>query len=123
MSTIIQVLRRRVEEYPTALAYQEPDETGWASWTWSAYWERVTAVAEAFQTAGVGAGDRIAILAGTSLSWEISDRAALAAGAVVVGIDAQATSEQICFILDHSKARAVVTTTKDLGKIDPRALL
>jgi len=122
VSTIPQIARRRVKESPDAIAFQEAiRETGggWKAWSWSDYWRRVEEVANAFVSAGLKKADRIAVLAGTSLPWEIADKAILAAGGVVVGIDAHATPDQIRFVLGHSESRALVTTAKDFAKLQP----
>lgn len=122
VSTIVQIARRRVEESPNAIAFQEstpaPD-SGWKPWSWSDYWRRVQETAGAFVAADLTRGDRVAILAGTSLAWEIADKAVLTAGGVVVGIDAHATPDQIRFVLAHSESRGLVTTSKDLARLEP----
>lgn len=122
MSTIVQIARRRLEESPDAVAFQESTpgtSSTWKAWSWSEYWRRVEEAARSFVAAGLTPGDRVAIVAGTSLAWEIADKAVLTAGGVVVGIDAHATPDQIRFVLGHSESRALVTTAKDLAKLEP----
>lgn len=118
--TILGIIHQRVEETPNAIAYRESAQNtpdGWKSWSWTEYWHRIEAIAAAFLQAGLKKGDRIAILVHTCLAWEITDKAALAVGGVVVGIDAHATPEQIEFVLVHSESRALATTAKGLAGI------
>src|SRR5690606_23217762 len=58
--------------------------------------------------AGVGAGDRVALLSRTRYEWTLLDYAIWFAGAVTVPIYETSSAEQIAWILQDSETRAIV---------------
>jgi long-chain acyl-CoA synthetase len=70
-------------------------------------YQRAAAVAQALRGHGVGAGDRVAIVAENSVAWVIADFGILLAGAVVVPMFATTAADQIAFILQDSAAKLV----------------
>lgn len=78
----------RAHAEPDAIAFQTPDANdAWQAWTWSAFAGRVARITSALRTRGVARGQRIAILAPTSMDWECVQMAALTLGVSVVGVD------------------------------------
>jgi long-chain acyl-CoA synthetase len=64
-------------------------------------------VAGALRAAGVGRGDRVAILAENSVAWLLADFGILYAGGVVVPMFATTAPDQVAYILGDSEAKAV----------------
>src|SRR5215470_3719579 len=83
----------------------------WVSMDWATYGEQVRQAAAGLAVCGLRHGDRIAIMAPSSLKWELLEKAALTLGAVVVGIDPHAPLEQRAFIAHHAGVSVVATTT------------
>ena len=67
--------------------------------------DRATAIAYALARAGIGAGDRVALVANNSVNWIAADFGILFAGCVVVPIFATLAPDQLAFILRDSGAK------------------
>jgi long-chain acyl-CoA synthetase len=73
--------------------------------------DRVRALARGLVANGVGAGDRVALMAHTRLEWMEVDYAILLAGAVTVPIYDTSSAEQVGWILSDSGAVLIVVET------------
>jgi long-chain acyl-CoA synthetase len=105
LSTVYQSLRDRVMLHREA--------SGWTSISSAELYRSVVGLSRAFESWGIGKGDRVAILSENRPEWTITDFAALALGAVTVPIYSTQTAEQTAFILDDSGARIVVVSTRN----------
>ena len=79
----------------------------WQPVTAERFTGRVTAVTAGLIAAGIEPGDRIGLMAATSLDWVVCDFAIWAAGAVTVPVYETSSVEQIRWILADSGAVAV----------------
>ena len=68
----------------------------------------MSAVAKGLVAAGIGVGDRVALISKTRYEWTLLDYAIWFAGAVTVPVYETSSAEQIAWILRDSGARAVV---------------
>ncbi|WP_214408114.1 AMP-dependent synthetase/ligase [Pseudonocardia lacus] len=92
-----------------SVVYRRRGEAGaWSDVTTAAFADDVTAVAKGLIAAGVGAGDRVALLSRTRYEWTLFDYAILAVGGVTVPIYETSSAEQVSWILSDSEAVAVV---------------
>lgn len=120
--TIAGLLQSRVAATPNAVACCQRTKPGvWEPTTWSSLWNQVQNVATALHGMSLGKGDRVAILARTSIEWQISELASLLVGAVVVGVDSHASPEQIEHVLRHSDACCLVADDA-MSKVSPSLL-
>jgi long-chain acyl-CoA synthetase len=83
----------------------------WREVTAAQFRGEVTALAKGLIAAGIGAGDRVALLSRTRYEWTLADYAILAAGAVTVPIYETSSAEQVEWILSDSGARALIAET------------
>lgn len=90
----------------------ERRQLGWIPISAAELYRNVVGLAHAFETWGIGKGDRIAILSENRPEWMISDFAILSLGALTVPIYPTQTPEQISFIVNDSGARIIVVSTK-----------
>ncbi|MGD0474522.1 MAG: long-chain fatty acid--CoA ligase [Candidatus Velthaea sp.] len=67
--------------------------------------ERVAAAALGLRQAGIGRGDRVAIMSPNRVDWIVANLAIIHAGAVVVPLYATQAHDQVRHILDNSEAR------------------
>ncbi|MGB3444936.1 MAG: AMP-binding protein [Actinophytocola sp.] len=98
-------------------AVRAPDAPAFARWlggtwrtdTWAEFAEQATTLAAGLVTAGIAPGDRVALMAGTSIEWVRADYAIWLAGAVSVPIAATAQAAETAWILRDSGAVAAFT--------------
>ena len=95
--------------HPTTVSYRRRDDGGtWTDVTATQFADEVTGVARGLIAAGVGPGDRVALLSRTRYEWTLVDYGVLAAGGVTVPIYETSSAEQIGWILSDSGARVIV---------------
>ncbi|MFE3901688.1 AMP-dependent synthetase/ligase [Streptomyces sp. NPDC059153] len=98
------------------LSRKQPDG-GWQDVTAAEFADEVLAVAKGLIAEGLGAGDRIAIMARTTYEWTLLDFAAWAAGLVTVPIYPTSSAFQARWILQDSGAVACAVETADQGRL------
>lgn len=108
--TVARLLELRVAQTPRAVAFrQEADNGRWQSVNWRQFSVRAESLRRAMYAAGLRKGDRLAIIAPVSLEWELLQHAALAMGAVVVGMDAHDLPERIAIMAELADITAFAT--------------
>jgi long-chain acyl-CoA synthetase len=107
--TIPQLLADRVSRSPDMPAFVGFAERGaMAPLTWRAFAAEVAGVASVLARRGIGRGDRVAIVAPTSIEWEVAQHGALAAGACVAGVDPYYPDAQLADVLDSVAPTVIV---------------
>ena len=104
------VLRRKASLAPSA-ARPGGREAAWLDITARQFRDEVAALAKGFMAAGIGEGDRVALLSRTRYEWTVVDYALWAAGAVPVPVYETSSAEQVEWILNDSGALAIVVET------------
>ena len=84
---------------------------GWQDVTAQQFRDEVAALAKGLIAAGIGEGDRVALMSRTRYEWTLADYAIWTAGAVTVPIYETSSAEQVEWILSDSGARAIVVET------------
>lgn len=82
--------------------------------------ERIDSVQEMLLNAGVGAGDKVAILSSSMPNWGVSYFAVTTAGMIAVPILPDFTSEELDLILEHSEAKAILVSDKLYTKLSKK---
>jgi long-chain acyl-CoA synthetase len=98
------LLAANAREHSQAPALSWPVPGGWASCSWAEYAAAVGQAAAALVVAGVGRGDRVAVVAGNRPEHVIVDLAALTVGAVPVSVYPTLSAEQLGHVLVDSGA-------------------
>jgi long-chain acyl-CoA synthetase len=98
-----------------AVVFSRNTPQGWEDVTAAEFLSQVSAVAKGLIAAGVGAGDRVALMSKTRYEWTLVDYAIWFAGAVTVPVYETSSAEQVAWILKDSGARAVVV--EDSGHV------
>jgi long-chain acyl-CoA synthetase len=83
----------------------------WEDVTAAQFRDEVSLLAKGLIANGIGAHDRVALLARTRYEWTLADYAIWAAGAVTVPIYETSSAEQVDWILTDSGARALIVET------------
>jgi long-chain acyl-CoA synthetase len=93
---------------PERPAYYVKQGGAWKATTWKGYADEVRAAAKSLITLGVEPGDTVNILGFNRPEWVIMDVAAIAVGAVPVGIYTTNSPRECQYILGHSEAGVVL---------------
>lgn len=113
----------RIEQEPArrdmARFYVGADGAGagarsWTVVTWGQLSEQIANVALYLRGAGLTPGDRAAIFAANRASWASAALGIQAAGGVMVPIYPASTAEQLAYVLAHSDARVLFTSSTPL---------
>jgi long-chain acyl-CoA synthetase len=117
-ATITEAYSRRVKANGDRVAFRFKKDGAWKDVTFSQHFETVKRLACGLVHLGVKKGDRVNLLAQTSLHWSQFDMAILCAGGVTVPIYPTSTPEDTLFVINHSEATVLfVDDFKNLQKI------
>src|SRR6056297_1892381 len=87
-------------------------------WSTRQFVEEIVAVAKGLMALGIEKDDRVVVHSSTRIEWTILDYAIWCAGGVTVPIYETSSSEQIEWIVNDSKAKAVFTESDELKALD-----
>jgi long-chain acyl-CoA synthetase len=113
-ATLADVVFERADREPAAVAIRRKDATASTAWrdvTTAQFRTDVATLAKGLIAAGIGPGDRVALLSRTRYEWTVADYAIWSAGAVTVPIYETSSAEQVEWILGDSGARALIVET------------
>jgi long-chain acyl-CoA synthetase len=102
---------------PHDVAFCRQWSGGWVDVTHEEFLADVRAVAKGLMAAGVGLGDRVAIMSKTRYEWALADFAVWTAGAVSVPIYETSAAEQVGWIVKDSGCAAVILETPTHAKV------
>ncbi len=97
----------RVAATPDAEAFRRPTPSGWQSSTWQQTGDQVRALAAGLLALGIGAEERVGIIAGTRYEWVLADFAIMCAGAATTTVYPTTPADDVAFILADSGSRIV----------------
>jgi long-chain acyl-CoA synthetase len=98
---------------PHKVAFRRRVGDRWLDVTCGEFLTQVQGVAKGLLAAGIGAGDRVALMSKTRYEWTLIDFAIWTAGAVPVPIYETSSAEQVQWILADSGARACIVETPE----------
>lgn len=111
-ANLADLVTRRAAEQPQAVMLRRQAADGaWTDITTTQFRDDVHALAKGLIAAGVGPGDRLAIMSHTRYEWTVFDYAVWTAGATVVPIYETSSAEQAEWILSNSEAKFVFAET------------
>jgi long-chain acyl-CoA synthetase len=117
-ANLADMVTQRAGEQPQAVSLRRrAPGGGWEDVTTSAFKDEVHALAKGLIAAGIGAGDRVALMSRTRYEWTLVDYAVWTAGAVVVPIYETSSADQAEWILMDSAAKAVIVETDVFEKM------
>lgn len=116
--TIPKLFLRGVDRYDRPSVFRYKVGGAWKEWSHREVETQATRLAAALEAAGVGEGDRVALLSENRPEWSITDYAVTGMGAIDVPIYPTLPANQIEYILKDCGARAImVSTATQLAKI------
>ena len=96
---------------PHDVAFSKPSSGTWVDVTNAEFLADVRALAKGLMAAGVGPGERVAIMSKTRYEWTMTDFAVWTAGAVPVPIYETSSAEQVSWIVRDAGCAALVLET------------
>ncbi|MDG4827038.1 long-chain fatty acid--CoA ligase [Asanoa sp. WMMD1127] len=99
---------KRVAASPDARAFGFPGASGPEWMTWQQVGERAKALAAGLHGLGVGAEERVAILANTRIEWVIADLGIMCAGGATTTVYPTTEPEDATFIIADSGSKVVI---------------
>ena len=118
-STIYEIVRHSVEKFASRIAFSMLDGE---DVSYKEVGERIAHVQEMLLDAGVGAGDKVAILSSSMPNWGVSYFAVTTAGMVAVPILPDFTSAELDLIIEHSEAKAILVSDKLFAKLSKQVV-
>lgn len=113
-NTIYEIVRHSVEKFASRIAFSMLDGE---DVSYKEVGERIAHIQELLLDAGVGAGDKVAILSSSMPNWGVSYFAVTTAGMVAVPILPDFTSSELDLIIEHSEAKAILVSDKLYAKL------
>ncbi|MET9499393.1 AMP-dependent synthetase/ligase [Streptomyces sp. NPDC006552] len=102
------IVRRNAAQHPDVAVLGRKVDGVWTDVTSVQFLAEVRAAAKGLVAAGVGPGDRVALMSRTRYEWTLLDFAIWSAGAITVPVYETSSAEQIQWILGDSGAVAIV---------------
>lgn len=118
-STIYEIVRHSIEKFASRTAFSMLDGE---DVSYKEVGERIAQVQEMLLDAGVGAGDKVAILSSSMPNWGVSYFAVTTAGMVAVPILPDFTSSELDLIIEHSEAKAILVSDKLFAKLSKQVI-
>jgi long-chain acyl-CoA synthetase len=116
--TLLEVFKRRVNEFGPRPALLNKYEGQWVEQSWKEWWEQSERIAAGLVDRGLEPGECVCILSDTRIEWGWIDMAIAMAGGVVVPIYPSNLPDQCAHILGDSQARiAFVEDPSQLDKL------
>jgi long-chain acyl-CoA synthetase len=101
------IVSARATENPQQVALRRHDGNGWRDITIGQFRDDVTGLAKGLIAAGIGTGDRVALMSRTRYEWTALDFAIWTAGAACVPVYETSSAEQVEWIMSNSGAKAI----------------
>lgn len=110
-----QVFLKRALLFPAKVALRFKINGSFSgAFTWREWMQGVRETAMALSSMGVKKGDIVCILSENRPEWTFADLAILSLGAVVVPLYPASSSQDIAFILDQTRPKAIFVSNEDL---------
>ncbi len=109
--------------YGDVVAFSRRVRDEWCGVTWAEFLVDVTAAAKALIGAGVGRGERVALMSKTRYEWTVLDYAIWFAGAVTVPVYETSSTEQVSWVLaDSGAVLAIAETAEHAARVEDARL-
>jgi long-chain acyl-CoA synthetase len=107
------------EQHPDAVVFSRRTAEGWRGVRAAEFLAEVRRTAKGLVAAGIGSGDRVALLSKTRYEWTLIDYAIWYVGAVTVPIYDTASADHVEWILSDSGAcAAIVETDQHVDRVE-----
>jgi len=100
-------------KYPNDVALREKSRGLWKRFTWKEYYEKVQFFSLGLVSLGLEKGDKVSLLGESKPQVFWSELAAMAVGAVAVGVFTDCIPSEVKFYLEHSDSKFVVAQDQE----------
>jgi long-chain acyl-CoA synthetase len=111
--TLPQLLKKRAEMHPNAVALRLKEFGIWQETTWSTYLERVKLFALGVYSLGLRRDDKLAVIADNIPEWCYAELGTQSIGAISVGIYQSSVPSEIEYMLEYCDVRIVVAEDQE----------
>ena len=115
-SNLVELFERTAKRQAAAPFLWAKRDGAYRPWTWQRVAGEARILARALSARGVGAGDRVLVVAENRPEWAIADLAIMTAGAITVPAYTTNTTQTHAYLLNHSEAAAAVVSTDRLAR-------
>ena len=115
-SNLVELFERTAKRQAAAPFLWAKRDGAYHPWTWQRVAGEARILARALSARGVGAGDRVLVVAENRPEWAIADLAIMTAGAITVPAYTTNTTQTHAYLLNHSEAAAAVVSTDRLAR-------
>lgn len=114
LNTLYELLHNSIDKFGDRVAFSmfEGEDV-----TYNEVGKRVTEIQKLLTGAGIGAGDKVALLSSNMPNWGISYFAVVSAGMVAVPILPDFTGEELDMLIKHSESKALLVSDKLFTKL------
>jgi len=112
-ATLIGLARRNAELYGGKPAYREKEFGIWQSWNWAEASKEIESLSYGLLSLGIKQGDHVAIIGRNRPYFYWAMVSVQAAGGVPVPIYQDSVADEVCYVLDHCKARFVFAENQE----------
>lgn len=115
--TVLRMMDEGATQWTNDAYVLKKGDFGWISFSFAQARRRSREFGAWLLSAGYASGDRLAILAEGSPEWVMAESGMLCAACISVPLSIKLLADEIPFRLDHSEAKAIVTTKNQLQKV------
>lgn len=121
-TTLVESVLRKAEAIPDRIAFQTEQGDGYSAYTHREFLQDISATCHFLEAQGVDKGARIGILARPCYAWEVADKATLGVGAITVGLDHKASTEDLCYVIKQAGLTGAFVENTALLDLLPQAI-
>ncbi len=107
-SSLPEVWPLAADRYGDQLAIDDPHNQPSTQMTYRDLWDKIRQFAAGLQSLGLSPEDHVALFADNSHRWLIADQGIMAAGGIDAVRSAQAETEELRYIAEHSDSKALI---------------
>ena len=115
--TLYELVQHSVREFASKVAFSM---YGGEEFTYAEIGSRISQVQEQLTDAGLGPGDKVALLSSNMPNWAVSYLAITSAGMVAVPILPDFSTDELEMIITHSEAKALMVSDRLFSKLSKK---
>ncbi len=118
---ILNAIQETANRYPDKAAVQIKIGDRYRQYTYRQLLKGIASAARSLSDAGIGKGDRVALLSENRPEWMSAYLSVVSLGAVIVPLDAQLTGKEVAILLASSEAKAAFVSAGTVQKLPTKS--